>query len=182
MSYKIEDFGHVFAIAFGLSAIFYYAELSEATYRRWTRVLLLLADADKTASDARKLEIMEQVKIDMAGGLLRWGPLPTELRERLTKSRNALKKAKIRSYLISALIYAVFLSHIFTHILAWISALVSLVALLHSGFHPNMEFSARGITALLLLSFASIVWTFGFYGILLPIVTALVADPPQAAA
>jgi hypothetical protein len=184
MHYKPEDFGHVFAIAFGLSAIFYYAELSEVAYKRWTKVLLLLADADKTLTEIRKREIMKQIEADFAGGMFRiLKPLPMHLQQEIARSRKTMNTATLKSALLSFLYYFVFVSHLLTHLLAWISAFVSLVVLLNSGFHPNKEFGLSAMVAFLLLSFSSIIWTLGFYGIFLPIIMAVVVkDPPSETA
>jgi hypothetical protein len=87
------------------------------------------------------------------------------LQQEIARSRKAEKAATLKSALLSFLCYFVFVSHVLTHLLAWISALVSLGVLLNSGFRPNKEFGFSAMIAFLLLSFSSIIWTLGFYGI-----------------
>jgi hypothetical protein len=167
--YQIEHFGHVFAIAFGLSAIFYYIELREVAEERIKETLEVLAGSLGFAEQAVKDKIRQLLYASFSEGMLSLKPRSKELKEKLEKLRLEQKHVTWRYHLLDLASIMIVFSHFATHAFAILSTAVSLGALIHAGFDPEYKFGLWSIITMLILSFASIIWSLSFYVVVLPI-------------
>jgi hypothetical protein len=180
--FRIENFGHVLAIAFGLSAVFYYIELREVAEERIKQALKTYEDAQRTADRTFLDAAFDQIKADMnRPNWLTLAPRPKQTEQKL----DDLERVKIQALFQSLQFWLVlkFLrySHAATRILTLLSTTVSLGSLVYSGFYPDEYFGWRYITLILLVSFSSIGWYLCLYLVAVPMLIKAVIVQPSGA-
>jgi hypothetical protein len=167
--YKIEDFGHALAIAFGLSAAFYYIELREIAEDRLKGVFAKLVQAHQIADKEYRDAIYAELKAQMSGSNW-WTFRKKSQKERdiLEAYKHATALEKRRFSLLQFATMAVLFSHEMTGIVTLTSTAVSLGSLIYSGYCPDETFGWKFITFILFLSFLAIIWYICFYVIAIP--------------
>jgi hypothetical protein len=174
--FKIEDFGHVLAIAFSVSAIFYFVDFRERAIESFEEALVALRSARLSAEQKFKDAVGEQIGADR-GRMFSLAPRTEEVKKRLAVLEQRQRSATVRWGLLGFLASIIAYSHITTNFLAVLSTGISLGSLIYSGFHPHDCYGWTTITLILVLSFLSIVWNVGLYLILMPKLTKGLASP-----
>lgn len=169
---SIEHFGHVLAIAFSVSAIFYYVELRELAEDRLRRAIDAYQSAVALADDQFKETILEDFEASTMhphGGILALRPDPPWLAKKKATIQERGNKALTSSLIDSSLLMILRWTPYLTSTLVVISTTCSLGALIYSGFNPDLEIGWKLMTLVLVLSYSSISWNLIFYVLLLPL-------------
>jgi len=175
--YRLEHFGHVLAIAFSVSAIFYYVDFREQAIQRFGSALSALKVATNMAEQAAKDAILNHIRADRPGEMFRLSARTKEETEALA-IRKSKQDAEMARWAFLGLVGSMIsYSHVATHSFAALSTSASLGFLIYAGFDPEAHFSLTGIISVLALSFASIIWNLGFYGYMLPKLTKAISRP-----
>jgi hypothetical protein len=173
---EIERFGHPLAIAFTLSALFYYVELRKEA-SKWTSKVL----ENHREELAKNRERLSSVILGVPDA--RWPRLITALKAKVAerKSRRIFLAEDFDVVLLLGSIalwlgifkFRILGTRVSVHTNAWTSTIVSLGALIYAGYVPG-EISCGIMTLILVLSFYSIAWNLWIFFVYLPILDFLI--------
>jgi hypothetical protein len=177
---NIEHFGHLLAIAFSVSAIFYYVDMRKTVERSLKDALTVHDTAlRKTDSDWRAGFLNEifatAYEKDVNGELRRVPGGPLSFRRPSNEAKK--REAQWHYYLTSAVAYNSYVkfsravlarSLLVTNVLVVISTASSMSALIVSGYYPELKIGCGWATVILVLSYVSITWNILFFLFLIP--------------
>lgn len=153
---KVENFGHLLAIAFSLSAIFYYLEMRS-----------LAEDRLKTTSaihDAAKRSAYK--RLSAALRLMIW-PFSFDVEETENSDGRVVKP-----FIVTIIVFiskgAIYIGGKLTVLFVVTSTFSSLGGLIYAGYYPDSRIGCGWMTTILVVSYISIIWNLLVYVLYIP--------------
>jgi hypothetical protein len=161
---EIERFGHPLAIAFTLSALFYYVEMRKVANDRIRKVM----EIHRVALNNNRQKLSNIVTGGSDASLSKTiVDITRIIRQKRSRERFLAEDLSVFLLLEMTVLlwffrYSIARINISVHIFAWTSTIVSLGALIYAGYIDG-KLNCGIMTLILIISFYSVVWNIWIY-------------------